>query len=132
MNSVPAHERPFHVLFHLLDNAKSEFLRNGKLGETPKLIRDNVLPDSPEDEVRHISRDEALPYAMAKLFEELGELLTAETPLDVLDEAADLIEAIHLYVRLKGAWPHRIEVTRSYKARDRGAFDQLRVWEGRK
>ncbi len=60
----------------------------------------------------------------AKIVEEALELATADTRDKIIEEAADLLEALHTLLKLKGISIEEVEETRRNKRTRVGGFDK--------
>ena len=60
----------------------------------------------------------------AKIVEEALELATADTRDRIIEEAADLLEALHTLLKLKGISIKEVEETRRNKRNKAGGFDK--------
>lgn len=85
-------------------------------GSTPKFLGEGMAAKNAEK------------YFKQKLLEEVEELIEAQGIDDILDEAADVVQVVRDYLRLKGYDHEDLEVVRKAKYIKRGGFlDHRRI-----
>jgi len=92
-----------------------------------KLVRDRLGPllEAEGARVREARPDEAEDLLLEKILEEARELAESRDPV----EAADLLEALLAWARLRGLTLQDIEAIAREKRRERGGFTKLLVAE---
>ena len=102
-----------------------------------KLVRDRIeeLPWRAEQEKKYLrlvtSTEEHIRLLRQKILEKLGELFSAESPLKAAEEAADVMEAMAVYLSLLGVEDTDVvNLIRDKKYDERGGFQIGVVYEG--
>ncbi|MBF2099298.1 MAG: nucleoside triphosphate pyrophosphohydrolase [Gloeomargaritaceae cyanobacterium C42_A2020_066] len=93
-----------------------------------KLVRDKMPEPQPPRRLRHYEGKAYQEALLAKLEEETEELIQAasgqrlDKMMQVLEEAADVLEVVYTLAQLYGITPAAIEETRQQKRAARGGF----------
>jgi len=102
-----------------------------------KLVRDRIeeLPWRAEQEKKYLRPvrgvAEHVRLLRRKILEEVGELISASTPDEAVEEAADVMEAMAAYLSLTGVVDTDVvNLIRDKKYNERGGFEQGIVYEG--
>jgi predicted house-cleaning noncanonical NTP pyrophosphatase (MazG superfamily) len=96
-----------------------------------KLVRDKIpeiiARSGRTPHVVTLDKDRYRAALHDKLLEEAGELRLAQTPQDVIDEAADVLEVLAALAESFGVSPDTITAAAQAKRAERGGFD-MRLW----
>jgi predicted house-cleaning noncanonical NTP pyrophosphatase (MazG superfamily) len=89
-----------------------------------KLVRDKIPKQFPGFEYRRADQAEMLLLLRLKLAEEVGEVLSAPTQLELAKELADVQDVVSALAALSGISSGRLANIRLEKARERGNFTE--------
>ncbi|MBE0573608.1 nucleoside triphosphate pyrophosphohydrolase [Candidatus Dojkabacteria bacterium] len=95
----------------------------------PKLVRDNIPEiiyqnEGKEPVTRILEEDEYIWHLLAKLQEEVKEVVESESGEHRLEELADVMELIKAIAALDGVTLEQIEEIRKAKSLKNGGFDK--------
>lgn len=98
------------------------------MGGNSKLIRDKIPEFLPKNNTKYqvvqLGDEEYKKALKAKLLEEGREVLSADTPEDLIEEIADVYEVIDAIINAYNIDRKELEIVRNKKAEERGRFEK--------